>query len=234
MKILKAGVAAVALQALAGTAQATLTDRGGGLIYDSAQNLTWLADMNHAQTQYTASGGAQGDADGLMTWGAAKLWADNLVYGGYSDWRLPTLNPSDTSCSSSFNPGGGFGQQYFGTHCTGGELSHLFVTDLGHQTGESVLIQTGNTAEQRRNLALFSKVQSHDYWSGTENATNRDGAWYFHSFDNSQGLYDKGVAMYAVAVRPGDVTAAVPEPQAYALMLVGVGVVLLAWRRRPR
>ncbi len=37
--------------------------------------------------------------------------------------------------------------------------------------------------------------------------------------------------MFAVAVRPGDI-AAVPEPQTYALMLLGVGALLLAKRRR--
>ena len=32
------------------TAQAQLFNRGGGLIYDSVQNVTWLADANYAKT----------------------------------------------------------------------------------------------------------------------------------------------------------------------------------------
>jgi hypothetical protein len=36
-----------------------------------------------------------------------------------------------------------------------------------------------------------------------------------------------------VAVRSGDVTAAVPEPQSLAMLLLGLGVVAVARRRRP-
>jgi hypothetical protein len=75
------------------------------------------------------------------------------------------------------------------------------------------------------------------YWSGTEYAPDPSKAWYFRTFDGDQNFGShystyQGNALYAVAVRPGDV-AAVPEPQAYALMLMGMGAVLLAVRRRP-
>jgi len=59
--------------------------------------------------------------------------------------------------------------------------------------------------------AQFDGVQSGDYWSGTEYAPNPDGAWVFRTFDGAQGLVGKNDALYAVAVRPGDVAAAVPE-----------------------
>jgi len=36
----------------AGSAQAQLFNRGGGLIYDSVQNVTWLADANYAKTSF--------------------------------------------------------------------------------------------------------------------------------------------------------------------------------------
>ena len=39
---------------------------------------------------------------------------------------------------------------------------------------------------------------------------------------------------YAWAVHDGDIAAAVPEPQTYALMLVGLGALALAARRRNR
>jgi hypothetical protein len=109
-----------ALLAGAASAQAALVNRGGGMIYDTTLNLTWLADMNYAKTSgYAASGVAPGStydtitiwSDGRMGWDAANKWADNLVYGGFSDWRLPTLNSGDTRCSDNFNPGGGFAQQ---------------------------------------------------------------------------------------------------------------------------
>ncbi len=231
MRTFKAWAAAAAMVAMAGAAQAALIDRGGGMIFDSTRNITWLADMNYAFTSGHTGTGVQ--ANGRMTWGAAMAWADNLVYGGYSDWRLPTLNPADTTCSRNFNPGGGFPTQYLGTGCTGGELSGLFVTDLGNKPSESVLNQVGDTAEQIANLALFSNVQSVDYWSGTEYAPDPNRAWNFRAFGGNQGL-DFHFPMFAVAVRPGDVTASVPEPNTLALALLALGATAVARRRRSR
>lgn len=49
---------------ISGAAQATLTDCGGGLIYDDVLNITWLQDANYAQTSGY-------DANGRMEWSAA-------------------------------------------------------------------------------------------------------------------------------------------------------------------
>lgn len=239
----KTWAAAAAMLALSGAAQSALINRGGGMIYDTTANITWLADMNYAYTSgYAASGVAPGSAygenivrtDGSMGWAAARNWADNLVYGGFSDWRLPTLNPSDITCSYSYD-GGGFGMQYYGFNCTGGELSHLFVTNLGNKAFESVLDQTGDTAEQIANLALFSNVQSTGYWSSTEEALGPDAyAWGFSTFDGWQFIFDKGGGGYALAVRPGDVAATVPEPQTLALALMATWGAMAVRRKRPR
>jgi hypothetical protein len=212
MTTLKTWVAAATMVALSGAAQAALIDRGGGMIYDTTRNITWLADMNYALTSGHTGTGVNA-TNGRMTWDAATAWANNLVYGGFDDWRLPTPNPADT---------------------TGGELSGLFVTDLGNKANESVLNQLGDTAEQIANLALFSNVQSYAYWSGTEHAPNPAFAWDFRTFDGSQGFDHKSGALYAVAVRPGDVvTASVPEPQTLALALLALGATGAASRRRP-
>ena len=230
MKTLKTWASGIAMVALTGAAQAALVNRGGGMIYDTTRNITWLADMNYAGTSVHTGLGV--NANGTMTWVAAHDWAINLVYGGFSDWRLPTLNPSDTSCSDNFTPFG-FPTQYFGFNCTGGELSGLFVTDLGNKANESVLNQVGDTAEQIANLALFSNVQSNFYWSGTEYAPDRLSTWYFRTQNGYQHFFDVALAFYAVAVRPGDVAARVPEPQTLALALLALGATVVARRRRP-
>jgi hypothetical protein len=93
---------------------AALVDRGGGMIYDTDLNVTWLADANYSMTSGY-------NADGYMTWGEATTWAANLSYGGYSDWRLPTADPA---CSLSYN-------------CTGSEMGHLFYNELGGVAGQS-------------------------------------------------------------------------------------------------
>ena len=124
-----------------------------------------------------------------------------------------------------------FPQQYYGYHCTGGEMSHLFVADLGNSAGTSVLDPTGDTAEQIANLALFSNVRSLGCWSGLEYAPYTDGVWLFISCLGYQEAVGKYETAYAVAVRPGDV-AAVPEPQTMALIVLGLGTTVLARRRR--
>ena len=54
-------------------ANAALIDRGGGLIYDTDRDITWLQDANYAQTSGY-------DGDGLMNWSAATAWADSDPY----------------------------------------------------------------------------------------------------------------------------------------------------------
>jgi len=85
-------IALLAGLSLSGAAQATLHDRGGGLIYDDVLNVTWLQDANYAKTSGY-------DDDGLMTWQGATGWVTNLSYFDsvrhviYDDWRLPTVTP---------------------------------------------------------------------------------------------------------------------------------------------
>jgi hypothetical protein len=73
------------------TAEAVLIDRGGGMIYSTELNVTWLQDANFAHTSGYAPAMA---TDGQMTWNDANTWAQNLLYGGYDDWRLPTFDPA--------------------------------------------------------------------------------------------------------------------------------------------
>ena len=80
--------------------------------------------------------------------------------------------------------------------------------------------------------AQFDGVQSGGYWSGTEYAPDPDGAWVFDSIGGIQSFGGKGGAFYAVAVRPRDVTASVPEPQTLALALLALGATVVARRRR--
>ena len=191
----------IAALGFSGAASAALVNRGGGLIYDSDLNITWLADANYARTSGY-------DADGLMTWSAAMIWAGNLSYGGYTDWRLPT---SDT-CS--------------GFNCTGSEMGHLFYNELGGTAGYSILSSTDP------DRALFMNVQSYSYRSGTVYAPDTTSAWAFRFDAGNQGATRKTINYYAWAVRDGDV-AAVPVPAAVWLFGSGLlGLIGVARRKK--
>ena len=188
---------------LVSVANATLIDRGNGMIYDSTQNITWLQDANLAQTRGD-------DTDGLMTWDNSVAWAAGLSVGGFKDWRLFNADPS---CGFNFN-------------CTGNELGHLFYNEFGVTLGNSISTATGAGLA---NLNLFTNVQSFVYWSGTEYAPNTDFAWLFITDFGGQSNGVKNSNNYAWAVRDGDV-AAVPEPGVLAMF--GLGLLGLAVRRR--
>ena len=88
-----------------GIANAALIDRGGGLIYDEDQDITWLQDANYG---------------GHMDWDTAMTWADELEYYDpvrdvtWSDWRLP---------DAGSNPQGGF-------NIISSELGYLYYIGL--------------------------------------------------------------------------------------------------------
>jgi len=166
---------------VSGSARATLFDRGSGLIYDSDQDITWLQNANLAGSE--------------LTWEGAVGWADGLMFGGFSDWRLPITVQPDITCSNQ-TPFTGFPNQGYGTGCTGSEMGHLFNVDSISQAGPGP----------------FTSVQP-SYWSGTEIAPNPLNAWVFLFFLGLQLPFEKEGFISAWAVRPGDVLAApIPEP----------------------
>jgi hypothetical protein len=79
----------------------------------------------------------------------------------------------------------------------------------------------------------FTNVQSFAYWSGTE-LTAGSVSWVFFPVSNLQAGLNQGGQYFAVAVRPGDVTVSVPEPQTLALALLALGATVVARRRRSR
>jgi hypothetical protein len=82
--------------------------------------------------------------------------------------------------------------------------------------------------------AQFDGVRSVVYWSGTEYAPTPGDAWRFFAGLGGQSDFSKNNALYAVAVRPGDVSASVPEPQTLALVLLALGATAVARGRRSR
>jgi hypothetical protein len=169
--------------------------RGNGtMVYDSNLNITWLADANYAATQYRQSCGELGTKDGKMTWTQATRWVDDLVYGGFSDWRLPTTPASDPSCDEQ-NPIG-----TYGFNCTGSEMGNLFYEGLGGRAGESIINTHNKNFDLFHNISSFGK-----YWLGREFAPLAQIALNFHTRNGFSNANSKSVALLVWPVRDGDV-----------------------------
>lgn len=212
--------------------------------YDTVLNITWLADGNYAKTSGY-------DADGKMNWAAANTWAANLsLYNPltnqtYADWRLPTVEPiNGTSFNDSYVFNGstdyGYNISEQGTAfagATGSEMAHLFYNTLDNKglcdpatsTASSCIYQPGYGLA---NTGPFTSLQVEDiYWSATQYGTSPSRAWLFVMSEGAQVESFKTETYYALAVSPGDV-AAVPEPEAWGLLLSGLALVGWAARRR--
>jgi hypothetical protein len=189
-----------------GSSEATLYDRGGGMIYDSVLNITWLQDANYAKT----SGYSIGTGTGAMTWSQAVAWADQLVYGGYSDWRLPTT-----------------GTGVDGYKITSSEMGYLYYVDLGNkaypETGLGYLENTSFIDPWTGKTVSFLNMQSDCYWSGTEYSNSPTShAWSFFYNLGLQSPNGKGLDIFALAVRNGDVAAPVPVPGTIFMLVPGL------------
>lgn len=210
------------LGTLPGVATAALIDRGGGLIYDTDLNITWLADANYA---YTSGYDTQDATDGLMTHAYAMNWAAQLTYGGFTDWRLPTTLQPDSTCANHYAFGDG------GWNCTGSEMGHLFYNELGGVAGNGTNIEIFHNA----NYNLFSNLTSDQYWSATSVATITTYAWQFYFGGGNQYVQGKAGAIRAMAVHPGDIGATtVPGPAAGWLLGSALGLMGMISSRSRR
>ncbi|MGR8930686.1 MAG: hypothetical protein ACU836_08590 [Gammaproteobacteria bacterium] len=227
-------------------AQASLVDRGGGLIYDDVLNVTWLQDANYAQTSgYSATG--------KLDWNSAQDWAANLVYHDsvrnvdYSDWRLAyntPVNGINFNYSITFN-----GSTDVGYNITSpmSELAYMYYVNLGliGKYSTTGFIQddfgifsngTFNGVNQssfgQNNVGLVTNLQANVYWSGIEDAQHPDWAWIFRTIWGDQSYATKASpCCYAWAVRPGDVSA-IPVPGAIWLFCGALLGLLVVNRRK--
>ena len=239
---------------LSGVAQASLIDRGNGMIYDDVLNITWLQDANYANTS-----GHLGDSitDGNMSWSSANQWVANLTFGGYDDWRLPSVSPAngesfdfrsgfDGSSENDFNDGSG--DSGFNITRETSELSHLYYVSLGNE-GAVAIDATGDLGatcfDCLTNAGPFENIKD-NFWVNSVNVVDPDlDTWMFSadqgfmlSFDADGTLESNGLIEFqefkAWAVRDGDVAAAAVVPVPAAVWMFGSGLLGLLGLNRKR
>lgn len=202
-----------------GLSSAALIDRGGGLIYDTDLDVTWLQDANYARTSGY-------DTDGIMNWAGAVAWADQLVYGGSSDWRLPaTADIGLAGCNNTL-PGD---ECAIVPDASTSEWAHLYYVELGNQ---SLYLPDGNprTGGGLTNAGPFINLQNDIYWGGTPHI-GQNLSYIFEVITGRNLANFVGNGFYATAVTDGDI-GAVPVPAAG--WLAGVAFAAAAARARRR
>lgn len=205
----------------------TLNGQG---VYDTDLNITWLRDANLAiSNSFGVSGIIM--ADGRMNWYTAQSWItamNNATYLGFNDWRLPTMTDiGGAGCQWAFS----------GTDCgynvntATGEIAHLWYDELGN-TGYLDTAGHSQSGWNLQSIGSFTNFQSY-YWYGTGYAPPTGSAWGFATYHGYQFADDKNGNMNVWSVRPGgQPVAAVPEPDTYAMLLAGLGVMGYMARRK--
>ena len=193
---MRTGITILAL-CIMSTSHAALIDRGNGMIYDDVLNITWLQNANLA---------------GNMSWQDSLDWAGDLVYGGFSDWRLPSIDVNNDGvvvyCSISSE-----------AECRDTEFGYMYFQNMMGVGGDDL------TGDQ----LLFTNIQG-QHWFSEENALATTTAWVFLFSDSLQASTDKSGLYGAWAVRDGDVVVPLPA----GIWLLGSGLIGLGAVRRAK
>ncbi len=205
------------------SSEATLIDRGGGLIYDTDLDITLMQEINSSWLLNAPGSWSTGNGSGgVMSWPDAKIWEESGISYYSSEhnklitgWRMLSITDSVMLGGDGINICTGY-------NCILSEFGHIWYTDLG------------NTAGSLTNMGPFTLTGSIGAIWGSESW----GDWpedpfpypFAHFIWSGSGGYqgwgDCHIVWLAV---DGDV---VPEPA--TLILLGAGVLGLAGLRKKR
>lgn len=188
------------LLTIATPATAALTPVLGGLgVYDSDQDITWLANANAGAGSSFDDG--SNTIDGRMKWASANAWAASLNIAGFTNWRLPEMdiNGDGTVVDCAV---------VIATECLDNEYGyHFYVNGI-----------------DTTNSGLFGLIPTNDFWSATASSASEAWLFDFTFNDGSQLTSSVNLNAYAWAVHEGNI-GAVPIPA--AVWLFGSGLLAL-------
>lgn len=195
--------------------------------FDKALNVTWLANGNYALSV------GVGDR-GVMYSSEARAWAESVTVHGISGWRLPqVIDTGSVGCDWSFaGPECGYN-----IATDQSELAHMFHVTLGNASRYDSM-GVLQPASLSLNWGPFGPIGDpsfgHQYHAMSNRVPDPEAfsGWIFDMRYGNQDTWDVGTAYGLVwLVRSGDV-AAVPEASSVMMLLGGVAVAAVAFRRR--
>jgi hypothetical protein len=220
--------------------------------YDTALNITWLANANLAKSNPFGVSGIDPNT-GYMTWNTTQQWiaAMNAAdYLGQTDWQLPTTGPingvsyqytdaTHTGAIGTTDVGWNIsapGTAYAGS--TVDQMAYLYYNELGNQSACDPVKSTATSCvnsgvSTMTNKGPFGSTVNDIYWSGTVDPNATAHAWEFGmaSFSGLQQTQYTADQWAAWATLPGDITA-VPLPGAIWFLSSGLLALVGVARRR--
>lgn len=171
----------------------------GTTVYDSAHNITWLADANLAAHVHFGLPTCAGNPpqpcinpNGSMDYASAAAWVAAMnaaAYLGHSNWQLPTTPNVDHGCNKT-GPNG----NSFGYNCSAGAMGYLYYTGLALKAPATAVPIPANS------VGPFSNLQPYLYWSQTSGGSS---GYNTFSFDTGwQGANNTPHVMYVWPMTP--------------------------------
>ena len=235
IKILTLTVAALALVAPAHAVLqgrtidgAFVTASDSYFLYDTVLNVTWLRD-----TSYMATSGVMAVAQNEGYVGGASMSTtqnalQSLLLGGVSGWRLPTATAENYSEPDYHSPS------------VAGEIGYLFYQELGNTIGSPTKLGAFQNWNVKNGFwsSSVSLYEPPGYpGARVENYLifGHDELGNMTTFPTRDGFYRPYNAMI---VHDGDifssVVAEVPEPESYAMLMTGLGMLGVVSRRKKK
>ncbi len=197
-----------------GLAQAALSPAVDGMVYDDVLDLCWLQNASAA---------------GSRNWNDAVAWAEDLEFGGHTDWRLARMSTDSSNVAFT---------------CSA--ITEQACIDSRNELGYMFSYNLPNNFPKTGNQGPFLNIPP-VVWSSTDWSV--DWAWGF-IFESGSGsgsvsgggtsFAKKSLQFPGWAVRPGQCRAAPGRPEpipavgAWGLGVLGLLMMLLARARLRR